>query len=157
MTEDEYKIIYAELEDEEGCKLISYRCTANKITVGVGFNCEANKTLPIIGKRIFTVGQSITQRDSDKLLRWSVDKCLIALRKKLPDYNTYPFFARYVLLSLTFNMGAGWMDTFKNTMKAVKAQDWDMVAQELKDSKWYKQVKRRGPKLIDILITQQMP
>lgn len=57
-----------------------------------------------------------------------------------------------VLLDLAFNLGEPRLRLFKNFIEAVNARDWIKAAAELKDSKWYGQVGKRGPENVELIL-----
>jgi hypothetical protein len=62
------------------------------------------------------------------------------------------------MIDLTFNMGEWWKKKnssggimWKNTVAAFERGDFEAAADGLKNSLWYKQVKSRGPKIVDMV------
>ena len=63
------------------------------------------------------------------------------------------------LINLAFNMGPNWYKTDKEAGRkgfpkfnaAVKKGDWNAAADELVDSKWYRQVGERGKDVVDLI------
>lgn len=56
-----------------------------------------------------------------------------------------------VLVNMAFNIGRTRLRGFKNMLAAVENKDYDRAADEMVDSKWYTQVKRRGVELVNIM------
>lgn len=56
-----------------------------------------------------------------------------------------------VLVNMSFNLGRTRLSKFKNMIAAVDAKFYDIAADEMVDSKWYRQVKRRGVELVNIM------
>lgn len=56
-----------------------------------------------------------------------------------------------VLVNMAFNLGRTRLRGFKNMLAAVEAKDYDTAAAEMVDSKWYRQVKRRGVELVNTM------
>jgi lysozyme len=54
---------------------------------------------------------------------------------------------RCVLIEMMFNLGMTKMLRFKNMLFALERQDYKTVVQEMKNSKWYSEVKDRAVKL----------
>lgn len=57
-----------------------------------------------------------------------------------------------VFIEMIYNMGPDRVSKFKNTLAAMRLQDWKLVATEMLDSKWAKQVGQRARTLADIMI-----
>ena len=150
------EIIQKELIDEEGLKLTSYKCTSGRVTIGIGHNCAAKPTIPLIGKHIHKVGQRITKEDADILFQHDLDEVTRQLDKYLPWWKDCPDFVQYVLISLVFNMGIYGVLEFRITLGYMHKHDWKNAAYHLKSSKWYNQVGRRGPKLCNILLGESI-
>jgi lysozyme len=150
---EEYELAKKVLTLDEGKSLKVYRCTANKLTVSIGCNIEANDTTPIIGRKISKFGETITELESDKLFKALLDKVGVApLYKNIPDImNSLDSIRKIVLVDLCFNMGWGTLDDFKNTLKFIKLHDFKQAAKNLKLSKWYTQVGHRGPRITYML------
>jgi len=48
---------------------------------------------------------------------------------------------------MCFNLGGTRFSKFKNMLKACREQQWKIMAVEMQDSKWFKQVGRRSLEL----------
>lgn len=157
LTPAQRKIVYHELCEEEGVRLKAYRDTKGKLTIGVGHNCEANPTAPIIGRPITRVGQSITEAESVKLFEHDLSNVMHALDHHLDWWTTVaPFARRYVMISLCFNLGINGLLEFTHTLGSIKSGKYADAATHLKDSLWCRQVGNRCPKLCRILSTGEV-
>lgn len=56
-----------------------------------------------------------------------------------------------VWVEMVFNLGWDKLKKFTQTREAIRDQDWDRAAEEMLDSTWAKQVKRRAIVLADII------
>jgi len=54
---------------------------------------------------------------------------------------------QHVLVNMCFNLGGTRLSKFKNMLEACRAHDWDKMAAEMEDSRWFKQVGRRSLEL----------
>ena len=52
---------------------------------------------------------------------------------------------------MTFNLGGTRFGKFNNMWKGVVACDWEKVAVEMEDSRWFKQVGRRSIELQEMV------
>lgn len=59
--------------------------------------------------------------------------------------------ARQVLIEMTFQLGIGTLNKFKNMTKALQEKDYKTAGDEMINSRWYKQTKERCQKLADIM------
>ena len=72
-------------------------------------------------------------------------------KKVFPSFDKQPKKVQILLVSLTYNLGEGGIQKFKKFRAAIELRDYKRAAKELKDSAWYKQVGKRGPKYVSIL------
>jgi lysozyme len=61
--------------------------------------------------------------------------------------------AQIVLVDMCFNMGISRLLNFRNMIKAMEQDDWDKAADELLDSKYAAQTKRRARMNASLLIS----
>lgn len=138
------------LQQEEGKRLKAYKCTAGKNTIGIGFNFDAHDPVQIIGRKL-TPTSTITDEECSKLFAYSLNLVMRDLDRNIKWWRTKPVAVMYVLVSLCFNLGISGLLKFKNTLALIDADKYQQAAENLKKSKWYTQVKTRGPKLVSIL------
>lgn len=116
---------------DEGIKLMPYKDTLGNWTIGVGY---------LIGKEL-------------ESLRLSEQTVLFMMREKLCDaakiadkifsralMSSLKPARRAVILSLIYNMGEMRFRTFRHMIEAIHGGDWNHAAEELRDSKWAKDV-----------------
>jgi lysozyme len=58
---------------------------------------------------------------------------------------------RGILINMFFNMGYYRVIQFKKMILALQRKDWDLAADEMMDSKWYRQVGYRGIELVKLM------
>lgn len=116
----------------EGLKLKTYRCTAGKLSIGVGRNLD-------------DVG--ITEPEAFVLLENDIDAVSKDLTRNLPWWATLDDARQEVLANMAFNMGIGTMLTFKNTLQAIKEGKYAEAAKMMLQSKWATQVGNRAKEL----------
>lgn len=117
---------------DEGERLKPYRCTAGKLTIGVGRNLD-------------DVG--ITREESRALLAGDIARIRAEVDRALPWAKNLDE-ARYaVLLNMCFNLGLAGLLGFKNTLAMVQAGDYAGAAEGMLASKWAKQVGARADRL----------
>lgn len=116
----------------EGLKLKTYRCTAGKLSIGVGRNLD-------------DVG--ITEPEAFVLLENDIDAVSKDLTRNLPWWTTLDDPRQEVLANMAFNMGIGTLLTFKNTLQAIKEGKYAEAAKMMLQSKWATQVGNRAKEL----------
>ena len=60
-------------------------------------------------------------------------------------------------INFGYNLGEVKLLTFRNTLKAARAQDWKGVEAGLRASLWFRQVKERAPRVIAMICKEQFP
>ena len=126
-------------EDE---RLKPYRCTAGKLTIGVGRNLD-------------DVG--ITREESDFLLSNDIKRVEAELDATFPWAKSLDEVRRAVMLDMLFNLGLGRYRGFRKHLAALQRGDFQAAATEMIDSLWYRQVKSRGVRLVNMIRTGQWP
>jgi lysozyme len=150
LTDVPFETILAELRDEEGERLRTYRCTAGFLTVGIGHNLDAKSVKNIIGREI-TAGRSISTEESAKIFEDDLISLLRSINKNLPWFRNVDKSLQYVLISMVFNMGMAGVLKFKNTLKAFEAENTAKIISGMNSSAWAKQVPNRVAKLAAIV------
>lgn len=127
-----YDTLRRQLTLHEGRKNKPYRCTAGKLTIGVGRNLD-------------DVG--LSEDEIDFLLTNDIKRCEKDLQRNLPWYEKQPDTVKMVLIDMCFNMGIGGLLKFKNTLGMIERGEYKEAAAEMLISKWSIQVGDRGLRL----------
>lgn len=137
-----------DLTRHEGIKLNVYLDTEGLPTVGIGhlLTREENKR--------WHLGDPITKEQCDTLFQNDLDT---AIRRTLQLYGCEAFVLlndarQEVLVNMAFNLGNR-LKQFKRFLAALKEGDFHRAADEMVDSKWYRQVKKRGIELVQRMRT----
>ena len=137
MTESLNNRIKAQLVRHEGLKLKPYRCTAGKLTIGIGRNLD---------------DCGISQKEAYAMLERDILDCEQRLLEEIPNiYNNLDEVRQSVLLNMCFNLGIKGLMGFKNTLSFIAAGDWERAANGMLASKWAKQVGRRAIELSELM------
>ena len=126
------QIIEQALVRDEGLRTRPYRCTAGKLTIGVGRNLD-------------DVG--ITPAEAMALLRNDINVVTVALDARLPWWRTLDEARQHVIINMAFNMGIATLLTFKNTLALIQAGKFEDAAAAMLQSKWARQVGPRARRL----------
>lgn len=121
-----------------------YRCTTNKLTIGIGRNIEQNPFTPseleIVGKNFMTDG--ITKASALIILKGDIEKFESQIVKNIPFYENLDAERQYALLDMAFNMGIGsaklgsGLMGFKNMLKNLGTGFYKEASKECLDSKY---------------------
>lgn len=126
-----------ELVRDEGVKLQPYRCTAGKLTIGVGRNIE---------------DRGITNAEAMYLLNNDIAICESELTVVLPNWRELSDTRQRVLLNMVFNLGRARLMGFTKFLACLKMKDFAGAADQMMDSLWAKQVGQRAVRLRDMLL-----
>jgi len=129
--------IKEQLVRHEGLRLKPYRCTAGRLTIGIGRNLD---------------DCGISQSEAYAMLINDIMNCEKQLQAKIPDiYNDLDEVRKSVLLNMCFNLGISGLLGFKNTLEFIKVGDWERAANNMLVSRWAKQVGRRAIELSELM------
>jgi lysozyme len=131
-----------QLRLHEGERLKPYRCTAGKLTIGVGRNLE---------------DRGITRDESAMLLANDITAMETELVRALPWVTQLNEVRQRVLLDMAFNMGVVGLLNFKRTLATIQAGDYQQAATMMLDSKWARQVGQRAERLARMMMTGTDP
>ena len=130
-----------ELIRDEGLRLTPYRDSLGFLTIGVGH-------LITKGER-FTV---ITREQALDLLKEDIAIAERRLTNIFPQWRSLDEVRQRTFLNLVVNLGYKLAD-FKRFLHVAKSGDWEKAADQLIQSRWYKQVKLRGPRIVHAIRT----
>jgi lysozyme len=134
MSPETYARLTRDLTRDEGKKPKPYRDTVGKVTIGVGRN-------------LTDVGLS---PDEIALLLENDIARAFALASSFPWFAELDEVRQRVICNLAFNLG-GKLRGFHHTTAAMARGDYAAAAGHLQNSKWYRQVGQRGPRLVAML------
>jgi lysozyme len=129
----------------EGVRYEPYKDSIGLWTVGVGHLIGDGKSLPASYRRKFSHDEVMAMFDKD------FDKHKKQAESNVPGFSKFDSMGQAALIDLTFNMGPGWPKKFKNTSKKLGEGDTEGAAAGLEQSKWYQQVKSRGPTIVNMV------
>ena len=121
----------------EGYRKKPYRCTAGKLSIGVGRNLE---------------DRGLSDDEMLYLMRNDMNEAVRAAAT-LGYWSELNEARQLVVADMVFNLGlAGWLE-FRRANAALAAGDYARAAEEMQDSRWYEQVGRRAKRLVEAMRT----
>lgn len=147
------KKMIAQLRLHEGERLKPYRCTAGKLTIGVGRNLDDRGLTSDEMAYLFSGG--ITADQSAYLLNNDIDSHWTELLNHLPWVETLDEVRQRVMLDMAFNLGIFGLLTFHRTLGHIKAGNYALASSAMLDSKWARQVGQRARRLATMMKTGQ--
>ena len=77
-----------------------------------------------------------------------VQNVLTDCEKLYVQWEHLPEEVQLIVANMMFNMGYTRLSKFKGMKRGVDARDWEAAADEMVDSRWYKQVTNRADRLV---------
>lgn len=136
----------------EGLVLKPYRCTANKLSIGVGHNTEARPFTDEEKKAIGDWKKGITKNMAYMILRNDIEICLKDLRK-LGFWYYLDNERRYALLDMCFQLGINGLLKFKKMLEAIRVKDYSEASRQCLDSNYHKQTPKRCERIAKLIKT----
>lgn len=121
----------------EGLRLKPYRCTAGKLTIGVGRNLD---------DRGISNDEAMLMLDND--IAQTIREC-----RTFPWFENLDNVRQAVIASMVFNLGLTRFQKFRKTIAAIEAGDYHAASAEMVLSDWYNQVGKRGWELVEMMRT----
>ncbi len=125
----------AELEYDEGTRLIAYLCSAGVWTIGVGHTKGVR------------AGMVITEHQKEAFLEQDIQDVEKDLDRVYPWWREMTDVRQRALANMCFNLGISRLSGFRRMMTALTLGNYELAAQEALDSKWAKQVGARAHRL----------
>jgi len=141
----------------EGVRPKAYKDTAGNTTIGIGFNLEDKTNQPILDalnlnrEELKSGKRSLTDKELSSLYSYSLSRAIKDLQKFDPNIKSRPKNVQMALIDMSYNLGYNKLNTFKKMKAALEENDYGTAADEMVDSKWYKQVKTRGPRTVALM------
>lgn len=134
-------ILMEQLSRHEGMRLRPYRCTAGKLTIGIGRNLDDH---------------GISEEEAFQMLENDMEETEELVCQSLPRlYEQLNPARKAVLLNMAFNMGIGngnkGLLSFKKTLSHMASGEFDKAADGMLASKWARQVGQRAVELSEIM------
>lgn len=134
MTHDRLKKL---LIKHEGEKFKPYKCTAGKLTIGIGHNLD---------------DKGISKAVSDLLYKEDIAEVIDDLHIIFNNFDELPENIQLVLADMRFQLGGSGFRKFKQLINAVNNYNWVEMINQMRDSSWFKQVPNRANDLMNMVL-----
>ena len=133
-----------QLEIDEGVKYEIYKDHLGYPTFGIGhlvtdtdaeFGCD--------------VGTSVSEQRVEEAFKKDVQIVIKDCEILYPDFNELPEEVQQIIANMMFNLGRPRLSKFKGMKRGVDNQDLNGAADEMVDSRWYRQVGKRAERLVE--------
>ena len=117
------------LKRHEGLKTYAYRCSQDKLTIGIGRNIQ---------------DRGISEKEAYYLLNNDIEKVQEELTKNWGVWRTFPEKARLVCIDMAFQMGIAGFMSFRETRKLMELGKWLEASEEVLRSRYAVQTPHRA-------------
>lgn len=126
----------------EGRKNTVYRDSLGYLTVGIGH---------LITDKSFVFGQQLSNEQIDAMFDADVEIAINTAKHYLGGtYDTLSDERKICIIDMCFNMGPK-INQFVTLKASLMLGRYDLAVNAMMNSKWYTQVGRRGPNLVNIM------
>jgi len=133
-----------QLEIDEGVRYDIYLDHLGLPTFGIGH--LVTKTDPENGQAVgTTISEERVAECFESDLAGVVEDC----KRLYDDFDELPEETQQIIANMMFNMGRTRLSKFKGMKRGVDSKDWNQAADEMVDSRWYRQVTNRANRLVE--------
>ena len=133
-----------QLEIDEGVKYEIYLDHLGYPTFGIG-----HLVIPSDIEYREDVGTRVSEERVRECFDKDVESVLRDCTLLYKDFDELPEEVQQIIANMMFNMGYTRLSKFKGMKKGVDARYWSKAADEMVDSRWYKQVTNRANRLVE--------
>ena len=126
------------LEHDEGCVYQVYLDHLGKETCGIG-----HLIVPFDKEFGWPVGAPVSEERVAELFKQDVTVSINDAKWLVRDFDDLPESAQVTVASLCFQLGRSRYSKFVKHLAAIEARNWKAAADQLRDSKLYKQTPNR--------------
>tara|TARA_X000001036_G_C20471550_1_gene721767 strand:+ start:290 stop:745 length:456 start_codon:yes stop_codon:yes gene_type:complete len=132
-----------ELKIDEGCKYEVYLDHLGLPTFGIGHLITEKDPEHQMG-----MGTPIDEIRVNEAFEQDVYVTIGECKILFDDWDKLPEEVRLIIANMMFNMGRPRLSKFKKMIQAIQDGNWLEAGNQMKDSRWYKQVTNRADRLI---------
>lgn len=122
---------------DEGMRHKLYKCSAGKLTIGVGRNIE---------------DRGISDETARQMLQEDIGLCLETAYKIFGSvFSNLTENRQLAIVNMIFNLGELRFSKFTNTILAIQTGDFVSAANHARQSAWYNQVGERAERVLELL------
>ena len=124
-----------DLKEDEGLRLMPYRCSEGYLTIGYGWNLDKVPIPGEVADLLLSIAVARAENDARTLIDFD--------RLTLPRQD--------VVVNMRYQLGAGGFRGFRRFIAAVNHGEYRMAAAEMLDSRWAQQTPTRAARLARIM------
>lgn len=135
----------------EGSRNKAYNDSRGIRTIGVGMNLEipnSRRRIEELGlnfRDVYSGKASLNDEQIRELFSQDVQHAMEVARRYIPKLDEMPRNVQLIVVNMTFNLGS--LRKFPALREAINNRDWQTAANEMVNSRWYRQVGNRSREL----------
>ena len=133
-----------QLKIDEGCVYEIYNDHLGYPTFGIGHLVRESD--PENGSPL---GTEVSEDRVNEAFDADIEIVLSDCNILYPDFGDLPEEAQQIIANMMFNLGRPRLSKFVGMKRGVDAKDWNGAADEMVDSRWYRQVGARAERLVN--------
>ena len=133
-----------QLKIDEGCVYEIYNDHLGYPTFGIGHLVRESD--PENGSPL---GAEVSEDRVNEAFDADIEIVLSDCNILYPDFGELPEEAQQIIANMMFNLGRPRLSKFVGMKRGVDAKDWNSAADEMVDSRWYRQVGARAERLVN--------
>ena len=133
-----------QLKIDEGCVYEIYNDHLGYPTFGIGHLVRESD--PENGSPL---GAEVSEDRVNEAFDADIEIVLSDCNILYPDFGDLPEEAQQIIANMMFNLGRPRLSKFVGMKRGVDAKDWNSAADEMVDSRWYRQVGARAERLVN--------
>ena len=133
-----------QLEIDEGVRYVIYLDHLGLPTFGIGH--LVTKTDSESGQ---AVGTSVSKERVAECFDMDVQSVINDCNKLYNNFKDLPEEVQQIIANMMFNLGRTRLSKFKGMKRGVDSMNWNQAADEMVDSRWYRQVTNRAQRLVE--------
>jgi len=118
-------------------------------SVGYGFylgNASSRETLESVGANfdaVFSGQQPLNDPQMNRLLQIGCQRAIHDAKSAIPSFNSQPLLVQTIMADMAYTLGNK-ISGFSKMLKALEIRDYNKVAEEMEDSKWFSDIGNRS-------------
>ena len=142
-----------EVTFDEGVKYETYHCSEGHLTGGIGHLItewdEDYYDKPI--------GTPIPKEKVNEWFAKDIEVSINDCKDLFSNFEVLPEDVQRVLANMSFQLGRPRLSKFRKMIAAVEVQDFAEMANQMEDSRWFRQTPKRAQRLIERVIRHGVP
>ena len=127
---------------DEGVKYETYLDHLSLKTCGIGHLCREDEP-----EYDLELGAEISEDRVTELFEQDIQTVIQDCKKVYDDWDNLPEEVKQIVANMMFNLGRPRYSKFRKHIQAVMDGNWQESANQMRDSRWHKQVTNRAERL----------